>query len=37
MMYLLHSPCLGRWLLLVFPNTFEYFYDAYEGVRIGRA
>lgn len=22
-----------RWLLLVFPNTFEYFFDFYEGVR----
>jgi hypothetical protein len=22
-----------RWLLLVFPNTFEYFFDAYEAVR----
>src|SRR5262245_27076268 len=23
----------ARWLLLVFPNTFEYFFDAYEAVR----
>ena len=23
----------ARWLLLVFPNTFEYFYDAIEGAR----
>ncbi len=22
-----------RWLLLVFPNTFEYFFIAYEGIR----
>ena len=22
-----------RWLLLVFPNTFEYFFDVYEAVR----
>ncbi|HKO33916.1 MAG TPA: hypothetical protein VJY85_09235 [Candidatus Limnocylindria bacterium] len=22
-----------RWVLLVFPNTFEYFFDFYEGVR----
>jgi len=25
-----------RWLLLVFPNTFEYFFIAYEGVRTRR-
>lgn len=24
-----------RWLLLVFPNTFEYFFIAYEVVRLG--
>jgi hypothetical protein len=23
----------ARWLLLVFPNTFEYFFDVYEAVR----
>jgi hypothetical protein len=23
-----------RWILLVFPNTFEYFFDFYEGVRL---
>ncbi len=23
-----------RWLLLVFPNTFEYFFDFYEAVRL---
>jgi len=22
-----------RWVLLIFPNTFEYFFDFYEGVR----
>ena len=22
-----------RWILLIFPNTFEYFFDFYEGVR----
>ena len=25
-----------RWLLLVFPNTFEYFFIAYEGIRTRR-
>src|SRR4051794_3968777 len=23
----------ARWLLLVFPNTFEYFFDVYEAIR----
>jgi hypothetical protein len=26
----------ARWLLFVFPNTFEYFYDAIEAFRISR-
>ncbi|MEU4288123.1 hypothetical protein AB0E63_07860 [Kribbella sp. NPDC026596] len=26
----------ARWLLLVFPNTFEYYFIAYEGVRSRR-
>ncbi len=26
----------ARWLLLVFPNTFEYFFIAYEGIRSRR-
>ncbi|WP_329000135.1 hypothetical protein OHA18_37595 [Kribbella sp. NBC_00709] len=26
----------ARWLLMVFPNTFEYFFIAYEGVRTRR-
>ena len=28
------DPSSWRWLLLVFPNTFEYFFIAYEGVRL---
>jgi len=28
------QPSSYRWLLLVFPNTFEYFFDAYEAVRL---
>jgi hypothetical protein len=30
---LLFELAHARWLLLVFPNTFEYFFDAYEAVR----
>ncbi len=28
------DPSSWRWLLLVFPNTFEYFFDAYEAIRL---
>jgi hypothetical protein len=28
------DPSSWRWLLLVFPNTFEYFFIAYEAVRL---
>lgn len=28
------QPSSWRWLLLVFPNTFEYFFDAYEAIRL---
>src|SRR4051794_25894577 len=28
------DPSSWRWLLLVFPNTFEYFFIAYEVVRL---
>ncbi|WP_426561902.1 hypothetical protein ACPPVT_15880 [Angustibacter sp. McL0619] len=28
------DPSSWRWLLLVFPNTFEYFFIAYETVRL---
>ena len=28
------DPSSWRWLLLVFPNTFEYFFIAYEAIRL---
>ncbi len=28
------DPSSFRWLLLVFPNTFEYFFIAYEAIRL---
>jgi hypothetical protein len=28
------DPASWRWLLLVFPNTFEYFFIAYETIRL---
>ena len=28
------DPASWRWLLLVFPNTFEYFFIAYESIRL---
>ncbi|WP_088318599.1 hypothetical protein [Kineosporia sp. R_H_3] len=28
------EPASWRWLLLVFPNTFEYFFIAYEAIRL---
>jgi hypothetical protein len=28
------DPSSWRWLLLVFPNTFEYFFIAYETIRV---
>lgn len=28
------EPASWRWLLLVFPNTFEYFFIAYEALRL---
>ncbi len=28
------TPDSWRWLLLVFPNTFEYFFIAYEAIRL---
>ena len=28
------DPSSWRWLLLIFPNTFEYFFIAYEAVRL---
>ncbi len=32
---ILHTtPDSWRWLLLVFPNTFEYFFIAYEAIRL---